>query len=413
MSPWSVCVAVPGRIASSDALDAAGARLTTISATEHDRISSVVQVGTHALLLGFATMLNALNCDIPTALSLSTPPHRLLVSLIHRITMGDPLLYWDIQHSHPLGAQMRLSLSSALTALSARIENGDRNGFVEEFQRTRERLTAATMNLGDMSQAVVRAVSCGPEAASATDAREQPADAGLTRRSRQCSSWKARSRSSPVADLASRWVRQRYSRRRLRWEWCSRTIREDRLREAVQWFTARQLPIHGIVLDVTDREAYARAADEAESVFGPVQLLCNTAGVGQFGPIESATYDDWDWQIDVNLKGVINGIATFVPRMIRRAAAAHIVNTASMSAFFPMLATAIYATTKYAVRGLSDSLRVDLEGHDIGVSSLPREREHEHARVSAGTAGEICPHRLTIATIPRCSALCAPRSPMG
>jgi NADP-dependent 3-hydroxy acid dehydrogenase YdfG len=44
------------------------------------------------------------------------------------------------------------------------------------------------------------------------------------------------------------------------------------------------------------------------------KMLLNTAGVSQFGPVEKATYDAWDWQIDVNLKGMINGVQTFVPR---------------------------------------------------------------------------------------------------
>ena len=81
-------------------------------------------------------------------------------------------------------------------------------------------------------------------------------------------------------------------------------IREDHLREAMGWFAQKNLPAHAIHLDITDRAAYARAADEAERVFGPVQLLLNTAGVSQFGPVEKATYDDWDRQIDVNLKGM-------------------------------------------------------------------------------------------------------------
>jgi NAD(P)-dependent dehydrogenase (short-subunit alcohol dehydrogenase family) len=147
-------------------------------------------------------------------------------------------------------------------------------------------------------------------------------------------------------------------------------IRRDHLGEAVQYFSRKSLPVHPIHLDVTDREAYARAADEAERVFGPVQLLCNTAGVSQFGPVENATYDDWDWQIDVNLKGMINGVQTFMPRMIQRGTGGHIVNTASMSAFVALPNTAIYCTTKYAVRGLSESLRLELQKHRIGVSLL-------------------------------------------
>jgi len=147
-------------------------------------------------------------------------------------------------------------------------------------------------------------------------------------------------------------------------------IREDHLEEAMAHFARKNVPVHAIRLDITDREAYVRAADEAERVFGPVHLLCNTAGVSQFGPIEQATYDDWDWQIDVNLKGMINGVQTFLPRMIKAGQGGHIVNTASMSGFVALPGTAIYCTTKYAVRGYSESLRIELDKFDIGVSIL-------------------------------------------
>ncbi|HHX73707.1 MAG TPA: SDR family NAD(P)-dependent oxidoreductase [Firmicutes bacterium] len=147
-------------------------------------------------------------------------------------------------------------------------------------------------------------------------------------------------------------------------------IRRDHLARALEYFQDKDVPVHGIHLDITDREAYARAADEAENVFGTVQLLCNTAGVSQFGPIEKATYDDWDWQLDVNLKGIINGIMTFVPRMIACGKGGHIVNTASMSAFVAVPSAAIYTTSKFAVRGLSEALRLELEKYDIGVSCL-------------------------------------------
>jgi NADP-dependent 3-hydroxy acid dehydrogenase YdfG len=146
-------------------------------------------------------------------------------------------------------------------------------------------------------------------------------------------------------------------------------IRQDHLDQAMAHFKKKNVPAHAIKLDITDRAAFMRAADEAEKVFGPVDLLCNTAGVSQFGPVENATYDDWDWQLDVNLKGMINGVMTFMPRMIERKQG-HIVNTASMSAFVALPTTAIYCTTKYAVRGLSESLRIELEKHNIGVSLL-------------------------------------------
>ncbi|MXO64406.1 SDR family oxidoreductase [Altericroceibacterium endophyticum] len=147
-------------------------------------------------------------------------------------------------------------------------------------------------------------------------------------------------------------------------------IRQQALDDAMDYFSGKGVQVHPILLDLTDREAYARAADEAERIFGPVDLLCNTAGVSQFGPIADATFDDWDWQMDVNVKGVINGCMTFIPRMIKRGEGGHILITASMSAFVALPTTAIYCTTKYAVRGLAESLRVEMPEHDIGVSLL-------------------------------------------
>jgi NAD(P)-dependent dehydrogenase (short-subunit alcohol dehydrogenase family) len=147
-------------------------------------------------------------------------------------------------------------------------------------------------------------------------------------------------------------------------------IRQDHLDEAMNFFRAQGASVLPIRLDVTDRAAWARAADETERTFGPVQLLCNTAGVSQFGPMQDATWEDWDWQLSVNLGGVINGIQTFVPRMLRHGPPGHIVNTASMSGFLSLPGTGIYATTKFAVRGLSECLRMDLEPHGIGVSVL-------------------------------------------
>jgi NAD(P)-dependent dehydrogenase (short-subunit alcohol dehydrogenase family) len=147
-------------------------------------------------------------------------------------------------------------------------------------------------------------------------------------------------------------------------------IRQDHLDEALTYFRGKNAAVHAIKLDITDRDACRRAADETESRFGSVQLLCNTAGVSQFGPVDKATFGDWDWQIDVNLKGMINVIQTFLPRMIEGGQGGHILNTASMSAFVALPNTAIYCTTKYAVRGLSESLRLELGKFNIGVSCL-------------------------------------------
>jgi NAD(P)-dependent dehydrogenase (short-subunit alcohol dehydrogenase family) len=147
-------------------------------------------------------------------------------------------------------------------------------------------------------------------------------------------------------------------------------IRQDHLDEAMAWFDGRGFDVMPVRLDITDRGAYAAAADEVEAKLGPVSLLFNTAGVSIFGPMQDATYEDWDWQLSVNLNGVINGIQTFVPRMIRRGQGGHVINTASMSAFVALKGTGLYCTTKMAVRGLSECLAMDLADHGIGVSML-------------------------------------------
>jgi NAD(P)-dependent dehydrogenase (short-subunit alcohol dehydrogenase family) len=129
-------------------------------------------------------------------------------------------------------------------------------------------------------------------------------------------------------------------------------------------------PVMGVQVDVSSRQAVARAADEVEAKFGPVSLLFNNAGVNLFQSIEESSYDDWDWIMGVNLHGPINGVMTFAPRMIAAGKGGYIVNTASMAAFLAAGTPGIYNTTKFAVRGMSESLRASLAPHGIGVSVL-------------------------------------------
>jgi NAD(P)-dependent dehydrogenase (short-subunit alcohol dehydrogenase family) len=126
----------------------------------------------------------------------------------------------------------------------------------------------------------------------------------------------------------------------------------------------------GVRLDVASRADYPRIADEVEDRLGPVSLLFNNAGINLFQTIDESSYDDWDWVLGVNLHGVINGVMTFVPRMKARGAGGYIVNTASMAGFLTSGAPGIYNTSKFAVRGLSESLRASLALHGIGVSIL-------------------------------------------
>lgn len=136
--------------------------------------------------------------------------------------------------------------------------------------------------------------------------------------------------------------------------------------------TERSIRVAAYQLDVRDRQAFAAVADQVEERLGPVSLLFNNAGVASGVPVAKMNYEMWDWVLGVNLQGVVNGIQTFLPRMIQRGAAGHVVNTSSGAGLAATNAGFLYTTSKYAVVGLSESLRNELQaaGTGIGVSVL-------------------------------------------
>lgn len=147
-------------------------------------------------------------------------------------------------------------------------------------------------------------------------------------------------------------------------------IEEQALARAAASFAPSNAELIALRVDVTDRDAMARAADEAERAFGKVHVVCNNAGVGIAGPMEKVSYADWDWVVGVNLHGVINGVQTFVRRIMAHGEGGHIVNTASLAGHLAVPGLGVYNTTKFAVVGLSETMRAELAGHNIGVSVL-------------------------------------------
>jgi len=144
--------------------------------------------------------------------------------------------------------------------------------------------------------------------------------------------------------------------------------REDHRDEALKLLGADNAGVLAVRLDVTDREGFRRAADEAEKAFGRVHLLANNAGVGIRATAAEATFKDWDWGLGVNLGGVINGITTLLPRMLAHGEGAQILTTSSAAGLFAGGRIGVYATSKFAVMGLMESLREELEGQNVGVS---------------------------------------------
>lgn len=122
------------------------------------------------------------------------------------------------------------------------------------------------------------------------------------------------------------------------------------------------------VLDVTDREAFAAVVADVEREHGPIDILVNNAGVMALGRFHETAEQD-RVQIEVNLLGVIHGLRAVLPSMTQRGCG-HVVNIASAAGRVPLPGGAVYAATKHAVVGLSESVRIELRGTGVRVSHV-------------------------------------------
>ena len=144
----------------------------------------------------------------------------------------------------------------------------------------------------------------------------------------------------------------------------------DALASAAQSLAGSNAQVMAVQLDVTNREQFAEVANQVSSDLGPIHILCNNAGVYRGGSMDQVTYADWDWVMGVNVGGVVNGLQNFVQRMRDHGEGGHIVNTASMAGVTTSPGLGVYNASKFAVVGMSEALRQDLEPHGIGVSVL-------------------------------------------
>lgn len=118
-------------------------------------------------------------------------------------------------------------------------------------------------------------------------------------------------------------------------------------------------------VDVTD----AAAVQALAGAVGPVDLLFNNAGIGHAGPVAETPLEDWRRVVEVNLMGVIHGVHAFLPGMLERGCG-HIVNTASMAGLIAQPGLVPYATTKFGVVGLSESLDLEVRAQGVRVHAL-------------------------------------------
>jgi NAD(P)-dependent dehydrogenase (short-subunit alcohol dehydrogenase family) len=129
----------------------------------------------------------------------------------------------------------------------------------------------------------------------------------------------------------------------------------------------RKVSTHQV--DVADKERMRRFADEVHAAHGAVHVLVNNAGVTVTAPFEEHSLEDWEWIVGINLWGVIYGCKFFLP-YLKQADEAHIVNLSSMFGLMGVPAQSSYCATKFAVRGLSEALWVELKDLNIGVTSV-------------------------------------------
>ena len=123
-------------------------------------------------------------------------------------------------------------------------------------------------------------------------------------------------------------------------------------------------------VDVANRDDVREFAAAVHAQVDAVDILMNNAGVGLGAGFLDTSLEDWDWIVGINLKGVIHGCHFFIPPMVQRGRGGHVINVASAAAFVATEALAAYSTTKYAVFGLSEALRDELQRHRIGVTAV-------------------------------------------
>lgn len=126
-----------------------------------------------------------------------------------------------------------------------------------------------------------------------------------------------------------------------------------------------------VKMDVTDHSQWQSLGKKAIDRFGKVHMLVNNAGVASApGPIEATNHKDWDWVIDVNLKGVIYGAEAIVPLIKTHGEGGWMINVASMAGMIGVPYAGAYTATKVAVVGMTESWHIELAKHNIHVSAL-------------------------------------------
>ncbi|MBY5967341.1 SDR family oxidoreductase [Halomonas denitrificans] len=137
--------------------------------------------------------------------------------------------------------------------------------------------------------------------------------------------------------------------------------RDDRLKRLCEEIKAEGGQAVYRVTDVTDREQVEALAQLARDEFGRIDVLVNNAGLMPLSPLDKLKVDEWDQMVDVNIKGVLYGIAAVLPTM-REQHEGHVINLSSVAGHVVFPAAAVYCATKFAVKALTEGLRQESGG---------------------------------------------------
>jgi NADP-dependent 3-hydroxy acid dehydrogenase YdfG len=140
--------------------------------------------------------------------------------------------------------------------------------------------------------------------------------------------------------------------------------RADRIDALAHELTAAGGKALSVATDVRDREQVKRLVDTAVKSFGRIDVMLNNAGVMPLAPLERLKTDEWDQMIDVNFKGVLNGIAAALPYM-KEQKSGHFINVSSVAGHKIIPDGTVYCATKFAVRALSEGLRQEVKPYNI------------------------------------------------
>ncbi|HNG11284.1 MAG TPA: SDR family oxidoreductase [Agitococcus sp.] len=146
-------------------------------------------------------------------------------------------------------------------------------------------------------------------------------------------------------------------------------VNETNLQKTVDIAAAHGVKVYSAVLDVSKREAFQTFADNVARALGNASVVINNAGVALSQNVEAMNRQDFEWVLNINFWGVVNGCEAFLPQL-RQQKDAHIVNISSIFGIIGVPSQSAYNASKFAVKGFTEALRQELNGSNIHVTCV-------------------------------------------